>query len=1300
MVKNMKKILVGIFVVLFSLPAMAGSIDTCALVEFKVQYDIAETERLPGNEIEFVPVYCPGNGDCIPVSLTSGEDTLSKTYLDTDADKAPISLQRKGDGFRRYFLPGYSYDPSGLDFSKIKINGEARNTFYRSPLSHQLVARYVELNLNNCVESADSGLDTCTFTYQVEGDNAVYTGTASTDLIEHLTVKDVDYASCAKVSGIVLKSKLYPVRMDPAKVFESWNHAGEPCSQDIVDAWSNGDFLEFYGVSRTATWTDALRDAMGRYKTKCQYIETGVWASDGEGVAYCDPEICKNWAKLSSDGKKCEPRVNDPCSREELASLAPHATSGIYHYDEERGVESCTNVQCEDDYVRNADGTGCDLDCSNVTPRESRAGVKAKRLIDGQCYPSDCHGPRYILEGTEKSAQCVDQVGKNCDYPGTKAAGFEERVKSTKYVADGTDYGVKCVVTECEDPDFVPNDDGTDCEWGENTCSEQALGAIAFAKRGRWDAANNKCIVKSCKGSLKVDKENNKCGCGSLPDGVRTQSVPTDTSLEDPHCEPTACIGERWTLDGNGQSARCEEQECKIEHGQGKWVEVNDAYQCQVSNCNCGYVKSADSKSCTPKTDDQKKCTEATTPKLPKGAAAATMTCDGNREYCKISSCKEGYTHVEDQNKCVSNCKCGEVWDETKQKCRAWNASEKNCTVANAKSATRACDGETEYCKVSKCNDGYEISEDKKSCEAITGKDCKPKDKNARTGTRVYNQNTGKEWCKITACLGGYKVSDDGKKCEPTGKVKEAQEKYDLARGHEQALENKMLGGLSMGAIGMGGKMLAQGLAEQAADKAAEADMKAYLATFKCDYGAGRNIQGGKTNIELPGAAEMIPLYAEYVTLANDLKARKKQLGLKAGIESQKILDAATTGLYDDVGVGITSGAYASLARAMLNPDGEDAKMWADQQKNSKKLVTAGAVTAGLGVVGSIVGYVASNKSYQDKVKALESQKEKQLLENLKAELEALKLELANVNEMPDCPNGSSGAYPNCDCGDMAFNLNTNECYACDKGRTLQTRDGAKGCYCPSQHYWDDSEGKCVALPQGCTPRCNPDSPNVRVLIDCSCECGNGYDYDEATQTCKCEGENKREKDGVCETVTVVEEFIQGASIVNTITTSTQTDNVTLDSTALFQIGTFDLRDEAKIKLDEFLQEVTDSGLKNCKIEIVGYTDPVGGSDRNYDLSVQRANAVRDYLEGKNPDIVEIKAIGKGEANCTCGLDTEELQIPVGKENDPDYSVCKGKKPYLVVPDGNRYAPCRRIEMSMKCEKVTTEEQRESTSDT
>lgn len=188
------------------------------------------------------------------------------------------------------------------------------------------------------------------------------------------------------------------------------------------------------------------------------------------------------------------------------------------------------------------------------------------------------------------------------------------------------------------------------------------------------------------------------------------------------------------------------------------------------------------------------------------------------------------------------------------------------------------------------------------------------------------------------------------------------EQKYEAAKAKEQSLANRMLGAVAMGAGGIGGMMLASGLAEQKADKDAEMDMTAYLATFKCDYGAGMNIHGGQTNVELPGASELVPLYAEYVMLANDLKKRKEQLGLKPGIESKPILDSATTGLYDDVGVGITSGAYASLSRALADPDGADAKKWAAQVEATKQKTKTGVVVGGAGVAGGAVGNLIINQ--------------------------------------------------------------------------------------------------------------------------------------------------------------------------------------------------------------------------------------------------------------------------------------------------------------------------------------------------
>lgn len=68
-------------------------------------------------------------------------------------------------------------------------------------------------------------------------------------------------------------------------------------------------------------------------------------------------------------------------------------------------------------------------------------------------------------------------------------------------------------------------------------------------------------------------------------------------------------------------------------------------------------------------------------------------------------------------------------------------------------------------------------------------------------------------------------------------KISELEEKYNLAVGREQSYANRMLG-----AVSIGGMMLASGVVEQSADAAAERDMSAYLTTFRCDYGVYTSI--------------------------------------------------------------------------------------------------------------------------------------------------------------------------------------------------------------------------------------------------------------------------------------------------------------------------------------------------------------------------------------------------------------------------------------------------------------------------
>ena len=207
---------------------------------------------------------------------------------------------------------------------------------------------------------------------------------------------------------------------------------------------------------------------------------------------------------------------------------------------------------------------------------------------------------------------------------------------------------------------------------------------------------------------------------------------------------------------------------------------------------------------------------------------------------------------------------------------------------------------------------------------------------------------------------------DEQEEVDEDDKIQELRDKADAAHERENSMANKMLGAAGIGATGIGGMMLMQGLSEQKADDNAEEQMAAYLSTFMCRYGDGR-AKGGESDIELPGANALLPLYSEYVTLANETKAMKTELDLKPGIESESILDNAASGLYDDENSGKTSGAFASLARALQNPDGEDAKKWAEQTEKTSKNVKTGAITAGAGAVGGLVGHIAESTAYKKK---------------------------------------------------------------------------------------------------------------------------------------------------------------------------------------------------------------------------------------------------------------------------------------------------------------------------------------------
>lgn len=192
--------------------------------------------------------------------------------------------------------------------------------------------------------------------------------------------------------------------------------------------------------------------------------------------------------------------------------------------------------------------------------------------------------------------------------------------------------------------------------------------------------------------------------------------------------------------------------------------------------------------------------------------------------------------------------------------------------------------------------------------------------------------------------------------------LKKLEDAYQQAKKRETSLANRTLTAMTMAATGIGGMQLAQGLAEQKADKDAEMAMDAYMATFRCEYGGGKSFKGGATQIELPGGnnSEMMKMRQSYFKLAADLKERKNILGLKAGIESLVVLDKVQTGLYDDEGVGVTSGAYGSLYRAKMGNEADQAKLDKAEQVSAGR-VKGGGAALGTGAVGGVSGDLLIN---------------------------------------------------------------------------------------------------------------------------------------------------------------------------------------------------------------------------------------------------------------------------------------------------------------------------------------------------
>ena len=195
-------------------------------------------------------------------------------------------------------------------------------------------------------------------------------------------------------------------------------------------------------------------------------------------------------------------------------------------------------------------------------------------------------------------------------------------------------------------------------------------------------------------------------------------------------------------------------------------------------------------------------------------------------------------------------------------------------------------------------------------------------------------------------------------------KLTDAQQKLNAAREKQNSLGNRLVNAGASAATGYGARMIATSMAEQAADSAAESDMREWLTDMKCEYGNGQQFDVGNETIYLPGGDEISDYATEYKDLAGELKKTKAALGLKPGIESETIYDRADYDLYSYEPGERQSGENASVSRALM---GDDTK-WAAQKEESEQNKKIGTGLAIGGVAAGVIGNTAINTDAIQKI--------------------------------------------------------------------------------------------------------------------------------------------------------------------------------------------------------------------------------------------------------------------------------------------------------------------------------------------
>ncbi len=420
---------------------------------------------------------------------------------------------------------------------------------------------------------------------------------------------------------------------------------------------------------------------------------------------------------------------------------------------------------------------------------------------------------------------------------------------------------------------------------------------------------------------------------------------------------------------------------------------------------------------------------------------------------------------------------------------------------------------------------------------------------------------------------------------------------------------DKAITGVSSVSMGVGGMQLAQGLGEQYADSDATSQMQGYLSGLYCTY-SGNRVSYGATGVQLNGGNELDLMREEFINKAAALKNTKQQLGLRSGIESEVVLDRATTGLYQNEGTNRGSSSFGRLSEALQDDTGRDAALIAAQQEETQNRITGGTIAIVGGAAAAIGGHTALDKLGANDKSAQIKEKYAKLRQS--ANTTTTNLNTLPVQNLATCPADSTSTSDGCICGDNSIlPSDGTDCVPCGSDQTA--KDNVCVCNTPGQIVWND--GQCRAVwPVSATGA--QEEPAPQIISDAAA----------SKPTAELEITKIR-------TPELTPEFsvMTAPVMTNKMVIPETAARLEISNSTSFGHSSYALVPAAESQIKKFIIDNSEILSEAGCIKIIGHADHTGEPKfNNTKLSQQRANKVAALFA----DFPQVAAVGMGSSEC------------------------------------------------------------------